>query len=755
MDLSGEHTSTNNDFEYSGWHHYAYLYNDDTKKGETYRDGVRVDREEVNNNHHSTGAFKIGTRANHYFRGLICEMRVWNYARSEGETQRDMYQPLIGNEEGLMNYWPMNEGTGDTINDRQSFRNCNGTLSGNNKPEWETDSGPDGFGEPVRYAKPGSIQSSQSAAAYLKHIYDLAREQISPSLEKWALDTRRPDLQNLELSENNLHEEITTLELVNEVLLSMLCSCLHFPGNDGYVRVPNTDNQMKVFNDQSFTVECWAKVEEGNSTSRMMLFSESGGGLVRAGFFDDKLFFALDNGTQRCPDIYEYTNWHHYAFVFNNENKKQEIYRDGVQVYERTWDNICGVSAALKIGTYGSNDQYFPGMIKEMRIWNYARFGQEIQENMYCPLVGNEDGLMNYWPMNEGTGETIYDRTSRGCHGSFSGSNSNKPQWVIDKNFGGQFSDDGQIFNQLKTQLHPLALPFNKDLATVRTGLAQIEGMNVNAIARRFQEDDYALTQESFTLIPHITDALDLVESEIEKLQQNTSDNDNLFTQIFGVFTKSELQYVDTFIEATNITFDEFRQLSRDYAVKDEAGTSYSQNEWGARFHMGTYKVLILEEENERLRMRGDDDDNIHTNQLSGMNHLVRLKKRTGLEFHQLDQLLCSVKDASDNRRVTDKGFNVLAHYLYWQEQYNLSVDQFVGMLQEVNCYVRVGEQTEPTLMRQLFGKDAPYVTEKILASSIKLTELENLKEGGITLGDPATRIETHSSGMGCSFGVS
>jgi len=391
--------------------------------------------------------------------------------------------------------------------------------------------------EPVRYAKPDSIQSSQSPAAYLKHIYDLAIEQITPSSKSWALDARRPDLSDLELSEDNLHQEITTLELVNEVLLGKL--------------------------------------------------SES-------------------------------------------------------------------------------------------------------------------------------------------------------------------------IFNDLKTQLHPLALPFNKELATVRTGLAQIEGMNVNAIARSSREYDYALTQHIFTLIPHTTDALDLLESEIAALQQNVDDNSDLFKEIFGEnFTAEDLKYVDTFIEATNITFEEFRQLYRNYTVKDEAGKSYPHNQRGARFYADGALSLELEEDSQRLRMKVKNND-ISPAHLAGMNHLVRLYKRTGLEFHELDQLFCATENGHDDRKVTNNGFDYLAHYFYWHEKYNLSLDRFLGMFLEVNCWVRVGEQKEPTLMRQLFGKDTPYVTEKVLSNSILLTELEEEIESRHHPGrHPQARIETHPSGMGCNFGLS
>ncbi|NER04861.1 MAG: hypothetical protein F6K17_20790, partial [Okeania sp. SIO3C4] len=72
---------------------------------------------------------------------------------------------------------------------------------------------------PTRYVKPSSIQSTQSPAAYLKYIYDLAKaiENVNPDFD---LIARRPDLEDLVLNEDNLHQEVTTLELANELLIA-------------------------------------------------------------------------------------------------------------------------------------------------------------------------------------------------------------------------------------------------------------------------------------------------------------------------------------------------------------------------------------------------------------------------------------------------------------------------------------------------------------------------------------------------------
>ncbi len=578
--------------------------------------------------------------------------------------------------------------------------------------------------EPIRYAKPDSIQSSQSAAAYLKHIYDLATEQITPILEKWALDIRRPDLRQLELSEDNLHQEISTLELVNEVLLSKLFDfhSLTFTGDFGYVLVENTDNKLNIFNNASFTIELWAQVEKWAHHKRF--FSQhSNEGLLVAGTDPQGIEFYIRNSSTRVdtslvlqvPD--KDSRWHHYAFVYNKDNKKMEIYQDGVHQQETTAKENCLSTGNFNIGTYGG--QRLEGKMSQIRIWNSPRSQQEIRKDMYSVLFGNEPGLMNYWDFSEGSGDKLNDKTERACHGTLQGNN--KPLW---SRF---FPSEASIFHNLKTQLHPLALPFNQELTTVRTGLASIEGMNSNALARRFKENDYALNN----LTPHPTDVLNLIESEIEVLQQTINANSPLFAEIFG--SAINLNQVSRFIEATDIAFEEFRQLYRDYAVKDEAGTSYNTQQRGCRFVDGR---LMLKEENGVLYMILSDGHAIHSDHLAPMNHLVRLYKRTGLAFHELDQLLCSIPAAKGQRKVTEGGFKVLAHYLYWQQQYKLNVDKYVALLTEINCWRRMGEQTEPTLMRQMFGQQAPQVTSIVLEGTTKLSDVEAVTENGITLGD-------------------
>lgn len=77
-------------------------------------------------------------------------------------------------------------------------------------------------------------------------------------------------------------------------------------------------------------------------------------------------------------------------------------------------------------------------------------------------------------------------------------------------------------------------------------------------------------------------------------------------------------------------------------------------------------------------------------------NRFIRLQKRTGIPYHQLDWLLHTfdnTEETTEGLITTERGLNVIAHYQYWNHKYGISVDEFVGMLTEVNGYRRIGEQ--------------------------------------------------------------
>ncbi|PHM44337.1 insecticidal toxin complex protein A [Xenorhabdus szentirmaii] len=74
-------------------------------------------------------------------------------------------------------------------------------------------------GRAGKFVKPGSVASMFSPAGYLTELYREARNLHSATSE-YHLDTRRPDLASLSLSQSNMDDELSTLSLSNELLLN-------------------------------------------------------------------------------------------------------------------------------------------------------------------------------------------------------------------------------------------------------------------------------------------------------------------------------------------------------------------------------------------------------------------------------------------------------------------------------------------------------------------------------------------------------
>jgi hypothetical protein len=53
----------------------------------------------------------------HGFNGNISEVRIWNYARSEAEILAAAHLAISGASPGLLNYWKLNEGIGQVVQD--------------------------------------------------------------------------------------------------------------------------------------------------------------------------------------------------------------------------------------------------------------------------------------------------------------------------------------------------------------------------------------------------------------------------------------------------------------------------------------------------------------------------------------------------------------------------------------------------------------------------------------------------------------
>lgn len=104
--------------------------------------------------------------------------------------------------------------------------------------------------------------------------------------------------------------------------------------------------------------------------------------------------------------------WNHYAIVYNGEKLKLYI-NDILRNEKNASGQINLTSEDMYIGHGNINDlkERWYGYIDEVRLWNVARSPEEIQNDKNKQLTGNEEGLVSYYDMEEGSGSILLDKT--------------------------------------------------------------------------------------------------------------------------------------------------------------------------------------------------------------------------------------------------------------------------------------------------------------------------------------------------------
>lgn|GEM_PF-3033468 len=232
-------------------------------------------------------------------------------------------------------------------------------------------------------------------------------------------------------------------QFTTDVIHETAYNALRFAGGDTslttnqWLSVPHSSQLM--LQQGSFTIEAWIKVDKFNKWSSIL--SRGSSNTVT------DYMFMLD-GIRPLLQTRNYTNrlmaktglvvgrWYHIAGVQDVAAGKLRIYIDGVEnnVANLEVDNVIAFEDPIYIGarnyyTTGQPAHTFNGIIHELRVWNVARTPEQIRGDKDRRLIGNEIGLVAYWPLNEGYGTVAKDRSSNGHDAVFM----NPPTWVTEK----------------------------------------------------------------------------------------------------------------------------------------------------------------------------------------------------------------------------------------------------------------------------------------------------------------------------------
>ena len=198
-----------------------------------------------------------------------------------------------------------------------------------------------------------------------------------------------------------------------------------FNGTNNYIEVPYAAENHP----SNFTIELWARLDQTTNNFQSPLSSRYGSApwnnLSGYNFYAvnglEKWSFTAGSGAwegintsiSTNKEIYDgntlkFGIWTHLASTYDGTTYR--FYVNGVLAgsktagYSRVGFNSIP-ARPLRIGagrTEGSATYFFNGAVDEVRIWNYARTQNEINNNKNAVLSGQETGLVSYYSFDNG-----------------------------------------------------------------------------------------------------------------------------------------------------------------------------------------------------------------------------------------------------------------------------------------------------------------------------------------------------------------
>ncbi|WP_299438656.1 LamG-like jellyroll fold domain-containing protein [uncultured Aquimarina sp.] len=149
------------------------------------------------------------------------------------------------------------------------------------------------------------------------------------------------------------------------------------------------------------TVEFWMKNSTTSSTASII--SQTDG--INIGLENGEIYYTLNDLTTRGV-ISNDNLFHHYTFTHKNSTGEISIYEDDSEIAGNTDTPETQFTTNNELVVGGNT---FIGNIHDLRIWSKAISLEDAYANRFTKLIGNENSLIGYWPMNEGRGTLAKD----------------------------------------------------------------------------------------------------------------------------------------------------------------------------------------------------------------------------------------------------------------------------------------------------------------------------------------------------------
>jgi hypothetical protein len=227
---------------------------------------------------------------------------------------------------------------------------------------------------------------------------------------------------------------------------------LEFKGSEhNVVKIP-ASSELNF--EEEFTLEAW--VRPGSSTDKLapIIGKTTGGGsgskslsyYLYAGNSESKPYGEIQHvlGTGKkatASSAPPGATWTHLALTY--DGAKERLFVNGVQVAETATEAPVTTSGELQIGAETEHSEYFSGRIDEVRIYNRALNGAEVDSDMEAPIITPKQGPVAAYSFDEGTGTTVADVTGDGHTATIESGG-----WTTHGRYGGAISFDGSGGNK-------------------------------------------------------------------------------------------------------------------------------------------------------------------------------------------------------------------------------------------------------------------------------------------------------------------
>lgn len=227
-------------------------------------------------------------------------------------------------------------------------------------------------------------------------------------------------------------DPVTATVKVRQTPKPIITKALDFTKARAYPAVWGTETKQLLNNMSNLTMEALVNADDFKSTGSLTtIMGIEGKFLVRVGdatIPNNRLQIATSSGNVDTKVNLETGKWYHIAVTYSKDTHKIEVFVNG-ELAVSEFTSLTSVSLGVDhndetgyyvtrcfwVGYAYDNARDFKGRMSELRIWNKTLTEEEINaENHFYQVDPESEGLLCYWKLDEGEGNTFKDYTGNG-----------------------------------------------------------------------------------------------------------------------------------------------------------------------------------------------------------------------------------------------------------------------------------------------------------------------------------------------------